>query len=357
MENYPDKSKWPTVKKRSHFKGYKKLNSKPTTKRIKMFEDFTFDKYSIVNENILSDFWNIPSNANKTIFFVTTDGDIQHLSQKDPAKRTDQDFKDVGLDPKKWNDDEIYIVATQTLDDYNNSQYWEPVTSVMVKDKALKAAKDMAKKKKNGMYWNNTDLDESIVNEVRVEAVGAKISNVPKDLVELITVLREEIDQRAELTEKIKKATDKLQTLDKVMAAQKAQAIETLEKYKLVDAKVETTLGKVEVSIKDKSRTTKETKSYMSIAETISTELVPKSKAAQVRLVEIYNEFTKAPITTTWKELEMTDVKEGLKDTIRDFVAWFKGTIGKAFTQLKALLPSYEKSANKLFSEWEYWGN
>lgn len=51
-----------------------------------------------------------------------------------------------------------YLVGRQTYDDYKNNQYWDKVDQDLSVDAAVKMAKDLANKEKNGLYVETDDV-------------------------------------------------------------------------------------------------------------------------------------------------------------------------------------------------------
>lgn len=174
-------------------------------------------------------------------------------------------------------------------------------------------------------------FEDFSINEADVDAVAARKLRVTKDFKDQVTAM-------VEMSKKYQAMDEELKKLGKLLGKQEGEIQKVLEKYGAVFVEIDSAIGKIAVELKDKPGKT--TKSYKEISEALE-ELLPKTEEVVKQTTAIYDKFTKH--NPDKKELQYK-VQEGLMDWIKSVGGWFKSAIDK----LKGLLPSFEKSADKL---------
>ncbi|HRW20833.1 MAG TPA: hypothetical protein P5509_02560 [Bacteroidales bacterium] len=75
-----------------------------------------------------------------------------------------------------------YLVGRQTYDDYKNNQYWDKVDQDLSVDAAVKMAKDLANKEKNGLYVETDDAKLYMESESKDPDGVDKLNKQNKDM-------------------------------------------------------------------------------------------------------------------------------------------------------------------------------
>jgi len=123
------------------------------------FTDKDFVAEAAWDDKDISRFWKDSKNADKVMYFAQRDG---------------------GED----NDPSAFLVGKQTLSDYNDNQFWEPLdyfTGKKAGKDAIQFAKSEAKKDPNGIYVE-TDDSEFVEHGGTFESVGVNEANVTVDV-------------------------------------------------------------------------------------------------------------------------------------------------------------------------------
>jgi ribosome-associated translation inhibitor RaiA len=110
-----------------------------------------FTKDELVDEGFIDDIWK-KTNKNTVLYFA----------------QEDENGK--------------YLVGRQTYDDYKNSQYWDKVDQDLSVDAAIKMAKDLANKEKNGLYVETDDVKLYMESESKDPDGVDKLNKQNKDM-------------------------------------------------------------------------------------------------------------------------------------------------------------------------------
>ncbi len=110
-----------------------------------------FTKDELVDEGFIGDIWK-KTNKNTVLYFA----------------QEDENGK--------------YLVGKQTYDDYKNSQYWDKVDQDLSVDAAIKMAKDLANKEKNGLYVETDDAKLYMESESKDPDGVDKLNKQNKDM-------------------------------------------------------------------------------------------------------------------------------------------------------------------------------
>lgn len=110
-----------------------------------------FTKDELVDEGFIDDIWK-KTNKNTVLYFA----------------QEDENGK--------------YLVGKQTYDDYKNSQYWDKVDQDLSVDAAIKMAKDLANKEKNGLYVETDDAKLYMESESKDPDGVDKLNKQNKDM-------------------------------------------------------------------------------------------------------------------------------------------------------------------------------
>ncbi len=110
-----------------------------------------FTKDELVDEGFIGDIWK-KTNKNTVLYFA----------------QEDENGK--------------YLVGKQTYDDYKNSQYWDKVDQDLSVDAAIKMAKDLANKEKNGLYVETDDVKLYMESESKDPDGVDKLNKQNKDM-------------------------------------------------------------------------------------------------------------------------------------------------------------------------------